>query len=338
MMTPQHDHQIAFYRTEDGGVSLHVNIQDETIWLTQDQMAQLFEKGKASISEHIRNIFEEEELDRSATVRKFRTVQVEGERQVNRQVSYYNLDVAISVGYRIKSKRGTQFRIWANSVLKDYLLQGYALNQAHLQQQAEKLQELVSTVSVLTSVLEAKQLDKSEAVGLLKVISDYTHALNLLDQYDNQLLQINNVNDHDVIKITYEEAVGAIKNLRDRLIKQGEPMTLFGREKDDSLQGSLYNIYQTFEGQDLYPSIEEKAARMLYSIIKTHPFVDGNKRIGAFLFVWFLERNGCLYALDGHKRIEDNALVAICLMVAQSQPHEAANMTKLVVNLINKEN
>ena len=337
-MTRQHDHQIAFYQTEDGGVSLQVNIQDETIWLTQDQMAQLFEKGKASISEHIQNIFKEEELDQSATVRNFRTVQVEGKRQVNRQVIHYNLDVAISVGYRIKSKRGTQFRIWANSVLREYLLQGYTLNQARLQQQAENLKELVSTVNVLSSVLRTKQLDKAEAVGLLKVISDYTRALNLLDQYDNQLLQIHNVSDQDVVKITYEEAMGAIKNLRDKLIEQGEAVTLFGKEKDDSLQGSLYNIYQTFEGQDLYPSVEEKAAQMLYSIIKTHPFVDGNKRIGAFLFVLFLERNGCLYDQNSHKRIEENTLVAICLMVAQSQPHEAANMIKLVVNLINKKN
>lgn len=337
-MTLQHDHQIAFYRAEDGEVSLHVNIQDETIWLTQDQMAQLFERGKASISEHIRNIFKEQELDQSATVRDFRTVQLEGKRQVNRQVSHYNLDVVISVGYRIKSKRGTQFRIWANSVLKEYLLQGYAVNQTYLQQQADKLEELVSTVNVLSSVLEIKQLDKSEAVGLLKVISDYTHALNLLDQYDNQLLQINNVSNQEVIKITYEEAVGAIKNLRDKLAEQREAMTLFGREKDDSLRGSLYSIYQTFDGKDLYPSIEEKAARLLYSIIKTHSFVDGNKRIGALLFVWFLERNGCLYAQDGHKRIEDNALVAICLMIAQSHPHESESMIRLIVNLINKEN
>ena len=336
-MTSQQDQQIAFYKTDDSVLSLNVSIQDETIWLTQEQMGRLFEKGKATISEHIRNIFKEGELEHSSTVRKFRTVQMEGERQVNRQLEHYSLDVVISVGYRVKSKRGTQFRIWANSVLKEHLLQGYTLNKAYLEQKTEKLQELASTVNLLSAVLETKQLSQPEAVGLLKVISDYNYALDLLNQYDHELLEIQHVNDQEVVKITYEEAVGAIDNLRKQLAAQGEPTALFGREKDSSFQGSLYSIYQTFDGQDLYASIEEKAARLLYSIIKTHAFVDGNKRIGAFLFVWFLERNGCLYASDGRKRIEDNTLVAICLMVAQSTPHEVELMVKLVVNLINKK-
>ena len=337
MATP-HDQQIAFYQAEDGALALNVSIQDETIWLTQEQMGRLFEKGKATISEHIRNIFEEGELDRLATVRKFRTVQLEGEREVNRQLDHYSLDVVISVGYRVKSKRGTQFRIWANSVLKEHLLQGYSLNKAYLVQQTEKLQALESTVSLLSKVLETKPLSQPEAVGLLKVISDYTYALDLLNQYDHELLKIQHVNDQKVVQITYEEALGAIEKLRRQLAEQGEPTTLFGLEKDDSFQGALYSIYQTFDGQDLYTSIEEKAARLLYAVIKTHAFVDGNKRIGAFLFVWFLERNGCLHANDGRKRIEGNALVAICLMVAQSQPHEVAMMVKLIVNLINKKN
>ena len=337
MATP-HDQQIAFYKTEDGTLALNVNIQEETIWLTQEQMGHLFEKGKATISEHIRNIFEEGELDRSATVRNFRTVQLEGERKINRQIDHYSLDVVISVGYRVKSKRGTQFRIWANSVLKEHLLQGYTLNKTHLQQQTKKLQELTSTVKLLSAVLETKQLTQSEAVGLLKVISDYTYALDLLNQYDHELLEIQHVNDQEVVQITYEEAIDAIDNLREQLAAQGTPTALFGKEKDESFQGSLYGIYQTFDGQDLYPSIEEKAARLLYSIIKTHAFVDGNKRIGAFLFVWFLKRNGYLYSSDGRKRIEDNALVAICLMVAQSKPQEVELMIKLVVNLINNKN
>lgn len=204
-MTAQHDQQLAFYKTEDGAVALSVGIQEETIWLTQEQMVQLFGKGKATISEHIHNIFQEQELDPTSTVRNFRTVQMEGSRKVKRQIDHYSLDVVISVGYRVKSKRGTQFRIWANSVLREHLLQGYTLNKRYLQQQTEKLQELVSTVNVLSAVLEKKELSQSEAVGLLKVTTDYTYAWSLINQYDHQLLEIDSVSSQEVVKLSHRK-------------------------------------------------------------------------------------------------------------------------------------
>ncbi|MBT3581536.1 virulence protein RhuM/Fic/DOC family protein [bacterium] len=327
------DKQIVIYQAEDGQFQLEVNLTNETVWLTQEQMASLFKKARTTITEHVNNIFKEAELEEVAVCRKFRHTAADGK---NYETKYYNLDVIISVGYRVRSKSGTQFRIWANKILKNYLIQGYAINETRLKTQTKRIRELENTLGLLSNVVKNKQLKKDEAIGLLEIITDYTYALDLLDKYDHQALEIENTNTFEIFKITYNEALAAIKMLKNKF--GDAEKILFGREKDKSFKGSLYNIYQTFESRDLYPSVEEKAAHLLYFIIKNHSFTDGNKRIGAFLFIWFLEKNHYLYSLNGKKRIEDNALVAICLMTAESKSVEKEIIIKLIVNLINKRN
>lgn len=324
--------EVHIYQSPEGDTAVDVVLKDQSVWLTQEQMSELFEKAKSTINEHIKNIYKEKELSEDQTMRKFGNSEYS-----TKPTNFYNLDVIISVGYRVKSLRGTQFRIWANKVLNEYLTKGYVLNEQRLKKQTEKIRELESTIHILSSVIENKELGQPEAIGLLKVIRDYTYALDLLDQYDYQVLEVKDTNTHEVFKITYDEAIAAIQELGNQF-RTYEQSTFFGAEKDDSFKGSLYNIYQTYGGQELYPSVEEKAAHLLYFVIKNHSFIDGNKRIGAFLFIWFLERNKFLYTAEGRKRIEDNALVAICLMVAESRPDEKDTITKLLVNLINRHN
>jgi len=323
--------EIVIYQTEDGQASLEVNLVKETVWLTQAQMCQLFDKNKRTISEHVRNIFKEGELQEKSVVRNFRTTATDGK---SYNVNYYNLDIIISVGYRVKSQRGTQFRIWANRILKEYLVTGYALNEKRLQSQIEKYETLKESIRLIENIADRTLLSTSESEGLLKVIGDFSYALDTLDRYDYGKLELGSVSDQTVKRISYEEAKGAIKKMLGRF---GDS-TLFGREKDDSFNSSLDTIYQTFDGKDLYPSIEEKAAHLLYFIVKNHSFVDGNKRIAAAIFTWFLERNGLLYRSDGTKRIADNALVALTLMIAMSDPKEKDVIAKIIVNLINKDN
>jgi prophage maintenance system killer protein len=311
-----------------------VKLENETVWLNLIQISNLFGKDKSVISRHLKNIYSEGELDKEATVAKNATVQTEGSRKVAREIEYYNLDAILSIGYRVNSKRGTQFRIWANQILRDYLVKGYAINQKHLQEQSRQLEELKQTVKLLGNVVDNKDLTSDEATGLLKVVTDYTYALDVLDQYDHQVLEIQDTTSEELFQITYSEAMKAIKGLRDKF----GGSALFGNEKDESFKGSLSAIYQTFSGQYLYPSIEEKAANLLYFVVKNHSFSDGNKRIAAFLFVWFLEKNHILYRPDGSKRIADNALVALTLMIAESKPEEKDMMIKVVVNLINLKN
>jgi len=322
-------------RKSDDASSVEVRLSGETVWLTQKQMAELFDKTTPTINEHIKNVFKERELRRYSVIRKFRITAADGKIY---NTEHYNLDVIISVGYRVKSKRGTQFRIWANKILKNFLLNGYAINKNRLKTQTGKVRELEKTIRVLTAVIDRKELKADEAVGLVKVIRDYTYALDLLDQYDHQRVVIRDTRCKTIFKISYEDAKKAIEQLRGQFSKNGETVSLFGLEKDDSFRGSLYNVHQTYDGRELYPSVEEKAANLLYFLIKNHSFIDGNKRIGAFLFIWFLEKNNLLYARDGHKRIEDNALVAICLMIAESRPEEKDTIVKVIVNLINKKN
>lgn len=326
--------EIILYKSPDGGLALDVKLEEETVWLTLNQMSRLFERDKSVVSRHIKNIFIEKELDESSTVAKFATVQKEGVRQILREIEYYNLDVIISVGYRVKSKRGTQFRIWANKVLKDYLLKGFALNERKLKEQSEKLHELEKLIDNFSLVAEKYQLEKDVFTGILKVVSDYTHALDLLDQYDYQTLKIKAITKEETFRITYAKAKRVIDELKNKF----QTSNLFGKEKDNSFKSSITTIYQTFEGKELYPSVEEKAANLLYFIIKNHSFIDGNKRIAASIFLWFLDKNKVLYKDSGEKRIADNALVALCLMIAESNPKEKEIMTKVVVNLINKNN
>jgi prophage maintenance system killer protein len=330
--------EIVIYQTKGGETALEVKLEQETVWLNLNQMADLFERDKSVISRHIHNIYQEGELNLGSTVAKFATVQQEGARAVERGVDFYNLDVIISVGYRVKSQRGTQFRIWASQVLKDHILKGYSINEKRLREQNARLLELQKTVSLLQRVMEGRELARDEATGLLQVITDYSYALSLLDQYDHQQLKIRHTTKKIPFVLTYEAARRAIDKLGERSGKKGQSVALFGREKDQSFQGSLSAIYQTFGGKDVYPSIEEKAAHLLYFVIKNHSFIDGNKRIGAFLFIWFLDVSGILYADDGRKRISDNALVALTLMIAESRPEDKDIITKVIVNLINRDN
>lgn len=321
------------YQTEDGGLRTDVTLHDDTAWLNQKQIAELFNKDIRTVSEHIQNIYLEEELTQNSTIRNFRIVRQEGKRQVTRNIEHYNLDVIISVGYRVKSKEGTKFRIWANKILKEYLLKGYALDQKRLKQHLNQLQELQKTINLFHSA-ESKNLNQSEASGLLNVLINYTHSFILLNQYDTGKFPEEGLNKNITVEITLFNAMQAIQQLKKRLVVQNEATDLFGRPKDKSFEGILGNIVQSFGSEYLYPSIEEQAAHLLYFIIKNHPFTDGNKRIGAFMFIWFLQLNQHHLKRNGEAKINDNALVAIALLVAQSEPIQKETMIKLIINLI----
>ena len=323
--------QIAIFQTEEGRSQVEVNVIDETVWLSQAQMCVLFDKNKRTVSEHIRNIFKEGELQEQAVVRNFRTTATDGKSYT---VYHYNLDVIISVGYRVKSLSGTQFRIWANNILKQYLIQGYALNEEKLKVEQEKLNDLKRTIALSSRLFQTENLSASQSQGILAILEKYSHALTVLDDYDHQRLTIEGTQALGHPKISYEEAIGQIQLWRDKEKLGG----LFGNEKDDSFKGSLATIYQTFGGAELYPSIEEKAANLLYFIVKNHSFSDGNKRIAAAIFVWFLERHQYLYNASGEKRIADNALVAFTLLIAESKPDEKETIVKVIINLINGKN
>ncbi|SDH95505.1 RhuM family protein [Bacteroides ovatus] len=323
--------EIVIYQTKDGKTSIDVKLENETVWLNQAQMAELFQTDRTSIVKHVNNIYKSEELEKDSTCAKIAQVQMEGNRTIKRHIIYYNLDMIISVGYRVNSMRGTQFRIWANKILKDYLIKGYAINQ---QVKAAQLEDLKSTVRLLSNVIEHKQLTLDEANGLLRVITDYTYGLDTLDKYDYQQLEVDSTTPTEEFRATYEEAMEAIHLLQEKFGSSD----LFGNEKDQSFKSSINTIYQTFGGEELYPSIEEKAAMLFYLVVKNHSFSDGNKRIAAFLFLWFLEKNGILYKSDGSKLIGNNTLVALTLMIAESRTEEKDVMVKVVINLINKNN
>ena len=326
----QNNSSIVLYTTADGKTQLDVKLENETVWLTQEQMTSLFGRDQSVISRHIRNIYKEGELDPESTYAKFAYIPEKRDRSY--EVAYYNLDVIISVGYRVKSINGTRFRQWANSVLKQYLIQGYAINQQRLDHYNE-LKEVVRLMSRAVSLHE--KVTDEEFSGLFNVVSDYVYALDTLDHYDYQELSIDKTSIIDEpFHATYENAMEAINVLRDKF----GGSALFAHEKDESFHSSIGQIYQTFDGVELYPSIEEKAAMLLYLVVKNHSFSDGNKRIAAMLFLWFMDKNHILYAADGHKRIADNTLVALTLMIAESRPDEKDVMVKVVVNLINQNN
>ena len=326
------ENKIVIYQTEDGQTQIDVRLENDTVWLTQGQMVDLFQTTKQNVSLHVRNVFKEGELDQSATVKDYLTVQKEGKREVTRNVKYYNLDVIISVGYRVKSKRGTAFRIWANRIIKDYLVKGYAVNERIRKEQIGELRQLMQVVG--RAIKNQKLPDTTESQDLLDVVVDYTYALDTLDNYDYERLSIDKTTKEEPFHATYENAMEAINGLREKF----SGSSLFGNEKDDSFKSSIGQIYQTFGGEELYPSVEEKAAMLLYLVTKNHSFSDGNKRIAATLFLWFLNNNGILYRQDGSKRIADNTLVALTLMIAESKTEEKDVMVKVVVNLINQRN
>lgn len=325
---------IVIYETDDGQTVIEVQVRTETIWLSQAQMAILFDKDSDTIGLHLKNIFRSGELDEAATTEKSSVVQREGSRQVKRKTKVYNLDAIISVGYRVNSKKGTQFRIWANNILKQYLLQGYVLNEQKLREQQEKLADLQHAIALSCRLVHNKDLSVRESQGILAILEQYSHALTVLDNYDHQRLTIEATHNVTQAQISYQEAIAQI-----HLWRQQEKLgNLFGNEKDDSFKGSLETIYQTFGGSELYPSIEEKAANLLYFIVKNHSFSDGNKRIAAAIFVWFLQRHDYLYNERGEKRIADNALVAFTLLIAESKPEEKDMIVKVIINLINGAN
>ena len=326
--------EIKIYKTPEGNTSIEVKLEKETVWLSQKQMAELFNKDSDTIGLHLKNIYKSEELEEISTTEKYSVVRQEGKRKVKRQIKYYNLDAIISVGYRVNSKQGILFRKWATQLLKEYLIKGYAINQQKLEKQNEQLKELQETVRILSNAIDYKELTNDESKGLLRIISNYSYALDILDQYDYQTLRITETSGKEIYQLTYKEAIEQIE-LTKRTFGNSD---LFGHEKDNSFQSSVSTIYQSFNGQDLYPSIEEKAANLLYFIVKNHSFSDGNKRIAAFLFLYFLEKNGILLNEKGEKRIADNALVALTLMIAVSKPDEKDTMIKVIVNLINRKN
>lgn len=321
---------IAIYQSTDGCISTEVRLEGETVWLTQAQMVELFGKTKQNISLHIRNLFSEGELDEQAVVKDSLTTATDGKKYKTR---YYSLDVIISVGYRVKSPEGTRFRIWANRILKDYLVQGYALNQQRLAQQQENIRQLERTLNLFQQNL-IEQASLPEARGLVNVIAGYARTFVLLNQFDSERLPLDDFATTIHYEIREEEALAGIASLKADMLGRGEASELFGNQKDDSFAGILGNILQSFGGEYLYPSIEEQAAHLLYFVIKNHPFSDGNKRIGAFLFIWFLQRNQHHLKSNGELKINDNALVAIALLVAQSDPAQKQLMIHLIMNLI----
>ena len=329
------ENQIVIYQTDNGQTAIDVRVENETVWLSQAQMADLFQKDRSDISRHINNVFKEGELDRKVVCANFaHTTQhgaIKGKTQ-NKELVLYNLDVIISVGYRVKSQRGVQFRQWANKVLKEYLIKGYVVNERIRRNQIGELRQLVGMLG--RTIQNQPLLSNDETNALFEVVTDYTYALDTLDNYDYQRLTIEKTTKEETFHATYENAMAEINQLREKF----GGSVLFGNEKDDSFKSSIGQIYQTFGGVDLYPSVEEKAAMLLYLVTKNHSFSDGNKRIAATLFLWFLNNNGILYREDGSKRLADNTLVALTLMIAESKPEEKDVMVKVVVNLINQRN
>lgn len=325
--------EIALYKTKEGAVQLEVTVDKETVRLTQKQMAQLFGVHVPAISKHIEHILDEGELASQGTISKMEIVQTEGKRSVKRSVEHYNLDMIIAVGYRINSKQGTHFRMWATNILRDHLLKGFTINQKRIQE--EKLKELEDTLHILKHTLSHTNINPDEAKGILSIITDYGSVWITLLRYDeNKLNELTPHPKKSVTHLTYEECTQAIHALKTDLKKKREASDLFGHERSKMLHGIIGNIHQSFDQADVYPTIEEKAAHLLYFLIKDHPFSDGNKRIGAFLFILFLAKNNYLLTITGEKKINDNALVAIALLVAESPPQQKNVMIKLIMSLI----
>ncbi len=324
--------EIVIYTNPDNSIQLEVKLDAETVWLTQQQMTDLFATDRTSILRHIKNIYNSGELTESSTCAKNAQVRYEGTRKVSRIIPHYNLDMILSVGYRVNSKNAIAFRQWASKILKDYIVKGYAINKNIQLKHYQELKDIVALMSRTLSLQERPTQD--EYSGLFRVISDYVYALDTLDHYDYQALTVEKTTDQEPFHATYENAMEAIAILKEKF----GGSALFANEKDDSFKSSIGQIYQTFDGKELYPSVEEKAAMLLYLVTKNHSFSDGNKRIAAMLFLWFLSNNGILYGADGNKRIGNNTLVALTLMIAESRTEEKDIMVKVVVNLINQNN
>ncbi len=326
MTTSDNGKTVILYQTPDGTASLEVRLDHETVWLSQAQMVSLFNRDQSVISRHLRNVFAEGELDEESNMQKMHFA------FSDKPVALYNLDVIISVGYRVKSQQGTHFRQWATRTLRDHIVKGYTVNEQRLQEESTKLLEMQQTVELLARTLENRELVSETGRDVLRVIGDYAYALTLLDRYDHGTLAIEETTGKALHGITYEEAISLVFSMK------GEFDGLFGIEKDQGFKSALGAIYQTFGGNELYPSVEEKGANLLYFVVKNHAFSDGNKRIAAALFIYFLGMNGILYRPDGGKRLADNALVALTLLIAESRPEEKGTIVKVIVSLINRKN
>ena len=317
---------VVIYQAEDGKTTLEVHLEKDTVWLNQAQLVDLFQRDQSVLSRHVRNVFKEGELDEKSNMQKMHIA------NSDKPVIFYNLDVIISVGYRVKSQRGIQFRQWATRTLRDHIVKGYTLNERRLREESAKVREMQRVVELLSRTLDQQQLITGIGKDVLQVITDYAYALTTLDRYDYGTLAVEATSGPASFVLEYEEAFAIVQSMK------GEFDGLFGQEKDHGFKSALGAIYQTFDGKDLYPTVEEKAANLLYFIIKNHAFSDGNNRIAAAIFICFLSANNLLYRLDGSKRLADNALVALTLLIAESKPEEKDTLVKVVVNLINRSN
>lgn len=322
--------EIVIYKNENGNISFEAKLEDETIWLTQDMMAKLFETTSQNITMHIKNIYEEEELEQISTCKDFLQVRKEGKRAVSRKLAFYNLDMILSVGYRIKSKTATQFRKWATTVLKEYMTKGYAINEHKLKQEQDKVKTLQDTIKLLSRSLEYQVESLDEAKDVAKLMDNFANGLDLLDNYDHQKLDSKGLTTREAVKIDEKEFITIIDKMKSEFASD-----VFATPKDESFSSSVNQIYQTFEGKELYPTLEEKAVTLLYLIVKNHSFADGNKRIGASCFLYFLNKNNMLYKED--KPIIDNStLFALTLLIATSRPEEMETVKQIVLSVLNR--
>ena len=324
------DNQIVIYQTADGQTQIDVKMQEETVWLTQETMAKLFDTTVPNINMHIKNIYEDEELDKNRTIKDFLTVRKEGKRSVSRNLTYYNLDMIIAVGYRVKSKTATQFRIWANKILKEYLIKGYSINEQLVLKQQQQLETLQNTISLLTRSLTNQVETVEQAQSVAKILETFAHGLNLLDNFDHKKLDRKGNTTKEAIRISKDEFLEVINAM-----KSDFESDVFAVPKDESFSSSVNQIYQTFDGKELYPTLEEKAAMLLYLIVKNHSFADGNKRIGASCFLYFMSKNGILYN-GGVPIIDNSTLFALTLLIAESNPAEMEIIKQVVISVLNK--
>ncbi len=323
--------KIVIYTSADGKISLDTKLENETIWLTQDMMAKLFETTPQNITMHIKNIYDDEELEQNSTCKDFLQVRNEGKRTVSRKLTHYNLDMILSVGYRIKSKTAVQFRKWATNILKEYLIKGYAINQKALREQQEKLTSLQQIIELLNRSMENQVETVEQAQNVSKILHQYVTGLNLLDDFDHKRLDKHGVTKREAIQISVNEFLDVIDKMKGNFASD-----VFAQPKDESFSSSVNQIYQTFDGKELYPTLEEKAATLLYLIVKNHSFLDGNKRIGASCFLYFMDKNGLLYDDLGRAIIDDATLFALTLLMAESTPEEMDTIKKVAVSILNR--
>ena len=323
--------EIVIYTSADGKISLDTKLENETIWLTQDMMAKLFETTPQNITMHIKNIYEDEELEQNSTCKDFLQVRNEGKRTVSRKLTHYNLDMILSVGYRIKSKTAVQFRKWATSILKEYLIKGYAINQKALKEQQEKLISLRQIIELLNRSMENQVETVEQAQNVSKILHQYVTGLNLLDDFDHKRLDTQGITKRKAIQISVDEFLDVIDKMKGDFASD-----VFAQPKDESFNSSVNQIFQTFDGNELYPTLEEKAATLLYLIVKNHSFLDGNKRIGASCFLYFMDKNGLLYDDLGCTIINDATLFALTLLIAESKPEEMDTIKKVTISILNR--